>query len=127
MAGLYGFELERDGLNRSLGEGFPKGIIGLTMGEYGSGKSAIMQRLCYGFLQNGVTVTYVSTELTTKGFIDQMKSLEYPSTCCRRTFCSFPSTPSSGRPCPATSSSTSSWRPSSSMTGTSSSSTPSRR
>ena len=78
MAGLYGFELERDGLNRSLGEGFPKGIIGLTMGEYGSGKSAIMQRLCYGFLQNGVTVTYVSTELTTKGFIDQMKSLEYP-------------------------------------------------
>jgi flagellar protein FlaH len=78
MADLYRFELARDGLNRSLGEGFPKGIIGLTMGEYGSGKSAIMQRLCYGFLQNGVTVTYVSTELTTKGFIDQMKSLEYP-------------------------------------------------
>lgn len=78
MAGLYEFELSRDGLHRSLGEGFPKGMISLVMGEYGAGKSAIMQRLCYGFLQNGVTVTYVSTELTTKGFIDQMKSLEYP-------------------------------------------------
>ena len=78
MAGLYGFELDRDGLHRSLGDGFPKGIIALVMGEYGAGKSAIMQRLCYGFLRNGVTVTYVSTELTTKGFIDQMKSLEYP-------------------------------------------------
>ena len=78
MAELYEFELDRDGLHRSLGEGFPKGMITLVIGEYGSGKSAIMQRLCYGFLRNGVTVTYVSTELTTKGFIDQMKSLEYP-------------------------------------------------
>jgi flagellar protein FlaH len=78
MAGLYEFELDRDGLHRSLGEGVPKGMIALVMGEYGGGKSAIMQRLCYGFLKNGVTVTYISTELTTKGFIDQMKSLEYP-------------------------------------------------
>jgi flagellar protein FlaH len=78
MAKLYQIELDRDGLHRSLGEGFPKGIIGLVMGEYGGGKSAIMQRLTYGFLENGVTVTYVSTELTTKGFIDQMKSLDYP-------------------------------------------------
>ena len=78
MAELYEFELDRDGLHRSLGEGFPKGMIALVIGEYGAGKSAIMQRLCYGFLRNGVTVTYVSTELTTKGFIDQMKSLEYP-------------------------------------------------
>jgi flagellar protein FlaH len=75
---LYGFELPRDGLHRSLGDGVPKGMIALVLGEYGSGKSAIMQRLTYGFLENGVTVTYISTELTTKGFIDQMKSLDYP-------------------------------------------------
>ena len=78
MADVYEIELDRDGLHRSLGEGVPKGLIGLVMGEYGGGKSAIMQRLTYGFLRNGVTVTYVSTELTTKGFIDQMKSLDYP-------------------------------------------------
>ncbi|MCK5253727.1 MAG: ATPase [Thermoplasmata archaeon] len=78
MAEVYEIELDRDGLQRSLGEGVPKGLIGLVMGEYGAGKSAIMQRLTYGFLRNGVTVTYVSTELTTKGFIDQMKSLDYP-------------------------------------------------
>jgi flagellar protein FlaH len=78
MAENYGFELDRDGLHRSLGDGLPKGAIVLVMGEYGSGKSAIMQRLTYGLLNNGVTVTYISTELTTKGFIDQMKSLDYP-------------------------------------------------
>ena len=78
MSELYGFELDRDGLHRSLGDGFPKGLIGLVVGEYGAGKSAIMQRLTYGFLENDVTVTYISTELTTKGFIDQMKSLDYP-------------------------------------------------
>jgi flagellar protein FlaH len=78
MAEMYGFELERDGLHRSLGDGLPKGAIVLVMGEYGAGKSAIMQRLTYGFLNKGVSVTYISTELTTKGFIDQMKSLDYP-------------------------------------------------
>ena len=52
----------------------------LLEGKYGAGKSAILQRLIYGFLKNGVTVTYISTELTTKGFIEQMRSLDYPVT-----------------------------------------------
>lgn len=77
---MYKFEIERDGLHRNLGAGFPKGSVGLLEGKYGAGKSAILQRLAYGFLKNGVTVTYISTELTTKGFIEQMKSLDYPIT-----------------------------------------------
>lgn len=80
MAEQYKFEIERDGLHRNLGAGFPKGSVGLLEGKYGAGKSAILQRLTYGFLKNGVTVTYISTELTTKGFIEQMKSLDYPIT-----------------------------------------------
>lgn len=58
----------------------PKGTLGLLEGKYGAGKSAILQRLAFGFLKNGVTVTYISTELTTKGFIEQMRSLDYPVT-----------------------------------------------
>jgi flagellar protein FlaH len=80
VADQYKFEIERDGLHRNLGAGFPKGSVGLLEGKYGAGKSAIMQRFTYGFLQNGVTVTYISTELTTKGFIEQMKSLDYSIT-----------------------------------------------
>ena len=77
MADIYRIELERDGLHRNLGGGFPKGSIVLLEGEHGSGKSAVCQRLLYGFLKNNNTVTLVSTEFTTKGFIAQMKSLNY--------------------------------------------------
>jgi flagellar protein FlaH len=80
MSDLYKFEIDRDGLHRQLGAGIPKGSIGLLEGKYGAGKSAILQRLAYGFLKNGVTVTYISTELTAKGFIEQMRSLDYPIT-----------------------------------------------
>ncbi|MGQ9582215.1 MAG: ATPase domain-containing protein [Thermoplasmatota archaeon] len=77
MPELYKIELERDGLHRNLGGGFPKGAICMILGKYGSGKSAVSQRLLYGFLKNGHSVTMVSTEFTTKGFLDQMKSLDY--------------------------------------------------
>lgn len=78
MENAYSFKLERDELHRRLGGDIPAGGIILISGEYGSGKSAIAQRFAYGFLKNGHTVTMISTELTTKGFIDQMYSLNYP-------------------------------------------------
>jgi flagellar protein FlaH len=77
MPELYKIELERDGLHRNLGGGFPKGAIVLMVGKHGAGKSAVSQRLLYGFLKNGHSVTMVSTEFTTKAFLDQMKSLDY--------------------------------------------------
>ncbi len=77
MPELYEIELERDGLHRNLGGGFPKGAIVLMIGKHGAGKSAVSQRLLYGFLKNGHSVTMVSTEFTTKAFLDQMKSLDY--------------------------------------------------
>lgn len=77
MAELYRIGIERDGLHRNLGEGFPKGSLVLLKGKNGSGKSVISQRLLYGFLKNGHSTTYISTEFTTKAFIDQMKSLDY--------------------------------------------------
>ena len=70
MPELYKIELERDGLHRNLGGGFPKGAIVLMIGKYGAGKSAVSQRLTYGFLKNGHSVTMVSTEFTTKAFLE---------------------------------------------------------
>jgi len=75
---LFKFQLEGDGLHRSISNGIPGGSMMLVEGTDGSGKSILGQRLCYGFLLNGYSVTYISTELTTKNFLDQMKSLNYP-------------------------------------------------
>ncbi|MCS3923702.1 ATPase domain-containing protein [Methanosalsum natronophilum] len=78
MGNIYSFEIQRDDLNRKLGGGFPKGSFVLIEGGSGAGKSTISQRLTYGLLQNKGTVTYISTQQTTKGFIHQMYSIDYP-------------------------------------------------
>ncbi|MFB6109211.1 MAG: ATPase domain-containing protein [Haloplanus sp.] len=75
---LFSLGLEdRDRLNKELGGGIPGGSIVLMEGDYGAGKSAMSQRFAYGFCEEGETVTFLSTELTTRGFIDQMHSLNY--------------------------------------------------
>jgi len=68
---------EHDRLNDELGGGLPRGSIVLVEGEYGAGKSAMSQRFAYGFCEEGLDVTLLSTELTVRGFIDQMDSLGY--------------------------------------------------
>jgi flagellar protein FlaH len=75
---VFLIELEQDGLHNQLAKGLPKGAIVLIVGEHGSGKSAVSLRFIYSFLRHNYTVTLISTELTTKGFIDQMSSLGYP-------------------------------------------------
>jgi len=75
---VLSFEVERDEFNRRLGNGFPDGSIVFIEGDNGSGKSSISQRLTFGLLENGYSVTLLSTQLTTKGFINQMYSLDYP-------------------------------------------------
>lgn len=70
-------ELQRDELAQNLGGGLPKGTLGVFTGEDGSGKSVMAQRLAYGFLSNKVSVSYVSTELNTISFAEQMDSMDY--------------------------------------------------
>lgn len=70
-------QLARDELHRSLGGGIPQNSLILLEGQEGAGKSAITQRLVYGLLKNDYTVTYISTELNTMGFVEQMASLDY--------------------------------------------------
>tara|TARA_B100000609_G_C16996308_1_gene321289 strand:+ start:71 stop:679 length:609 start_codon:yes stop_codon:yes gene_type:complete len=52
----------------------------MIQGEVGSGKSLVSQRLIYGLLENGSKVLVVTTELTTRGWIEQMESIGYPVT-----------------------------------------------
>lgn len=69
--------LETDELHRRIGSKVPAGSLLLIEGEDSAGKSIVSQRLLYGFLVNGHSVTYVSSELTTKDFVNQMRSLSY--------------------------------------------------
>ena len=52
----------------------------MLQAEVGGGKSLISQRIIYGLLENGVKVLAVTTELTTRGWIEQMESIGYPVT-----------------------------------------------
>ena len=75
---LYSLGLEdHDRLNKELGGGIPRGSIVLMEGDYGAGNSALAQRFAYGLCETGSTVTFLSTELTVSGFLDQMNSLSY--------------------------------------------------
>jgi flagellar protein FlaH len=71
---------DHDTLNNELGGGIPRGSIVLMEGEYGAGKSVLSQRFNYGFCQTGASVSYLSTEFTVSGFIQQMHSLSYDVT-----------------------------------------------
>ncbi|MBN2488044.1 MAG: ATPase [Methanosarcinaceae archaeon] len=78
MADICSFEIPRDEYNRKLGGGFPTGSLVVMEGGSGGGKSTICQRYTYGFLENKTSVTLISTQQTTKGFINQMYALDYP-------------------------------------------------
>ena len=51
--------LERDELADRLGGGLPKGALCVIEGEYGTGKSIILERMLYGFLKNNARVSVV--------------------------------------------------------------------
>ena len=80
MAKVMSISLERDELNEKFGGGLPESSIVLIEGNDGGGKSILAQRLAYGLLENEETATYVSTELHTMGFVQQMSSIGYEVT-----------------------------------------------
>jgi flagellar protein FlaH len=75
---ILSIQLPRDEFHARLGGGLPRGSLVLLEGEHGSGKSAIIQRMAYGLLKNNHSITIISTQLTTRDFIYQMHSLNYP-------------------------------------------------
>lgn len=71
------FTIDRDDLCERLGGGIPPGSLVVLEGKFGAGKSILSQRITYGLLQHDVKLSYISTELTTAGFLHQMDSLKY--------------------------------------------------
>jgi archaeal flagellar protein FlaH len=76
----YEFTLEQDSLSNAMGKRLPNRSLWMIQGEVGSGKSLISQRLIFGLLENGSKVLVITTELTTRGWIEQMESIGYPVT-----------------------------------------------
>ena len=72
-----GIRISRDMLHTKLGTHLPFGSLMLMEGKDGAGKSIMCQRLIYSFLLNEASVTYISAELSTKDFLQQMDSLDY--------------------------------------------------
>ena len=68
---------ESDRVDNAMGGGLPEGSIVLVEGEDGAGKSVISQRFSYGMASEGAYVTYISTELESWEFVQQMHSLSY--------------------------------------------------
>jgi flagellar protein FlaH len=70
-------KIQRDMLHTKMGGAIPYSSLMLIEGKDGLGKSLLVQRLLYAFLMNGSSVTYISAELSTKDFLQQMDSLKY--------------------------------------------------
>jgi flagellar protein FlaH len=73
----FGFDVETDSLADTMGLRLPNRSLYVLQGVVGAGKSLIAQRLVHGMLDNGVKVLVVTTELTTRGWIEQMESIGY--------------------------------------------------
>ena len=76
----FEFSLEQDSLANAMGARMPNRSLWMVQGEVGSGKSLISQRLIFGLLENGSKILMITTELTTRGWIEQMESVGYPVT-----------------------------------------------
>lgn len=73
----FPYELETDSLADSMGLRLPNRSLYVLQGTVGGGKSLLSQRLAYGLAENGVKVLVITTELTTRGWIEQMESIGY--------------------------------------------------
>ena len=71
----FPFGLEQDSLANSLGAAIPNRSLMIVEGEIGGGKSLIAQRLAFGLVENGTKVALVTTELTTRGWLEQVASI----------------------------------------------------
>ena len=66
-----------DSLGQSMGTAIPNRALMLVCGGIGSGKSIIGQRMSFGMTANDVRVALYTTELTTRGWLEQVASIGY--------------------------------------------------
>lgn len=74
---MFSSIIDSDRVAEEFGGGFPEEALVYLEGDSGTGKSVFSQRLMYGFLENGLDVSYLSPQIETKNLIKQMRSLNY--------------------------------------------------
>ena len=73
----FEFGVIQDSLAQSLGTAIPNRALVLVCGGIGTGKSIIGQRMSFGMTANDIRVSLVTTELTTRGWLEQVSSIGY--------------------------------------------------
>ena len=73
----FDFSVIQDSLGQSLGTAIPNRALVIVSGGIGSGKSIIGQRMSFGMTANDIKVSLVTTELTTRGWLEQVASIGY--------------------------------------------------
>lgn len=73
----FEFGVIQDSLGQSMGTAIPNRSLMLVSGGIGSGKSIIGQRMSFGMTANDVKVALYTTELTTRGWLEQVASIGY--------------------------------------------------
>ena len=73
----FDFGVIQDSLGQSMGTAIPNRALMLVCGGIGSGKSIIGQRMSFGMTANDVKVWLFTTELTTRGWLEQVSSIGY--------------------------------------------------
>ena len=73
----FEFGVIKDSLGQSMGTAIPNRALMLVCGGIGSGKSIIGQRMSFGMTANDVRVALYTTELTTRGWLEQVASIGY--------------------------------------------------
>ncbi len=73
----FQFAIESDSLDIALGGLLPKRSMMVLSAKMGEGKSVLTQRFTYGLLENEHKVVVATTESSTRGWFEQMKSLGY--------------------------------------------------
>ncbi len=73
----FDFGVIQDSLGQSMGTAIPNRALMLVCGGIGSGKSIIGQRMSFGMTANDVQVALFTTELTTRGWLEQVSSIGY--------------------------------------------------
>ena len=73
----FEFGVIQDSLGQSMGTAIPNRALMLVCGGIGSGKSIMGQRMSFGMTANDVKVSLYTTELTTRGWLEQVSSIGY--------------------------------------------------
>ena len=73
----FDFGVIQDSLGQSMGTAIPIRALMLVCGGIGSGKSIMGQRMSFGMTANDVKVSLFTTELTPRGWLEQVSSIGY--------------------------------------------------